>query len=274
MPGVNDCLVVFLHGVGASGADLARLAEPLSAFLPTAAFAAPDAPGRFDGGGPGRQWFSVAGISADNRQQRVGEARAAFDRVVSAALAERGFSGRLDRVAMFGFSQGAIMALDARRQRPLAGRRGRRLFRPVARRSRSASRRCGDAGAAAARRGRCDRPRGGKPPRRDAAEGGGFRGRSARLRAARPFDFRRRRRSGGDLPRPRAEAGLNERKRRCPNSPPRSPTCRRRRACRRCSSATAIRCSRSRTANTAAPGARSASRCPPRARSWSSRRTG
>ena len=113
MPSVNDSLVVFLHGGGASGADLARLAEPLSAFLPTAAFAAPDAPGRFDGGGPGRQWFSVAGIGADNRQQRVGEAREAFDRVVSAALAERGFSGRLDRVAMFGFSQGAIMALDA-----------------------------------------------------------------------------------------------------------------------------------------------------------------
>jgi len=109
----NDSLVVFLHGVGASGADLAPLAEPLSAFLPSAAFAAPDAPARFDGGGPGRQWFSVAGVGADNRQQRVEQAREGFDRVVSAALAERGFAGRLDRVALFGFSQGAIMALDA-----------------------------------------------------------------------------------------------------------------------------------------------------------------
>ncbi len=113
MPGVNDSLVVFLHGVGASGADLAPLAEPLSAVLPAAAFAAPDAPTRFDGGGPGRQRFSVAGVSADNRQQRVEQAREGFDRVVSAALAERGFAGRLDRVALFGFSQGAIMALDA-----------------------------------------------------------------------------------------------------------------------------------------------------------------
>lgn len=113
MSGSNDSLVVFLHGVGALGADLAPLAEPLSAFLPSTVFAAPDAPARFDGGGPARQWFSVAGISLDNRQQRVEQAREAFDRVISATLAERGFAGRLDRVALFGFSQGAIMALDA-----------------------------------------------------------------------------------------------------------------------------------------------------------------
>ncbi len=113
MSGANDSLVVFLHGVGASGADLAPLAEPLSAFLPSTAFAAPDAPARFDGGERGRQWFSIAGVSADNRQQRIEQAREGFDRVVSAALAERGFAGRLDRVALFGFSQGAMMALDA-----------------------------------------------------------------------------------------------------------------------------------------------------------------
>jgi phospholipase/carboxylesterase len=109
----NDSLVIFLHGVGAVGSDLAPLAEPLSAFLPSTAFAAPDAPERFSGGGPARQWFSIAGVSADNRQQRVEQARQGFDRVVSATLAERGFAGRLDRVALFGFSQGAIMALDA-----------------------------------------------------------------------------------------------------------------------------------------------------------------
>jgi phospholipase/carboxylesterase len=113
MPGANDSLVVFLHGVGALGGDLAPLAKPLSAFLPSAAFVAPDAPARFDGGGPARQWFSVAGISAENRPQRVEQARDAFDRVISTAIAERGFAGRLDRVALFGFSQGSIMALDA-----------------------------------------------------------------------------------------------------------------------------------------------------------------
>ena len=113
MSGSNDSLVIFLHGVGALGADLAPLAEPLSAFLPSTTFVAPDALARFDGGGLGRQWFSIAGVTPANRQQRVEQAREAFDRIVSAAVAERGFTGRLDRVALFGFSQGSIMALDA-----------------------------------------------------------------------------------------------------------------------------------------------------------------
>jgi len=111
--GVNDSLVVFLHGVGASGADLAPLAEPLAAFLPSTAFASPDAPLPFDGGGRAWQWFSIAGVSVENRPQRVEAARQEFDRVVKAAIAEGGFAERLDRVALFGFSQGAIMALDA-----------------------------------------------------------------------------------------------------------------------------------------------------------------
>jgi phospholipase/carboxylesterase len=111
--GVNDSLIVFLHGVGALGADLAPLAEPLSAFLPSTIFVAPDAPVPFDGGGPARQWFSIAGVSPANRAERVERARDDFDRVVKAAIAERGFAGRLDRVALFGFSQGSIMALDA-----------------------------------------------------------------------------------------------------------------------------------------------------------------
>jgi phospholipase/carboxylesterase len=111
--GVNDSLVVFLHGVGALGADLAPLGEPLSRFLPATAFVAPDAPVRFDGGGSARQWFSVSGVTPANRAERVERARDGFDQVVKAAIAERGFAGRLDRVALFGFSQGAIMALDA-----------------------------------------------------------------------------------------------------------------------------------------------------------------
>ncbi|KAK0360836.1 hypothetical protein LTR94_025757, partial [Friedmanniomyces endolithicus] len=35
-----------------------------------------------------------------------------FDRVLDAVIEEKGFSGRPDRVALAGFSQGAIMALD------------------------------------------------------------------------------------------------------------------------------------------------------------------
>ena len=109
----SDSLVIFLHGVGASGADLAPLADTLFPLLPASVFASPDGPERFDGGGSGRQWFSVAGVTQANRSQRVQHARAAFDRVVSSEIEKHGLAGRLDRIAFFGFSQGAIMALDA-----------------------------------------------------------------------------------------------------------------------------------------------------------------
>jgi phospholipase/carboxylesterase len=109
----SESLVIFLHGVGANGADLAPLADTLFPFLPASVFASPDGPERFDGGGSGRQWFSVAGVTQANRSERVQHARAGFDRVVSSEIEKHGLAGRLDRVAFFGFSQGAIMALDA-----------------------------------------------------------------------------------------------------------------------------------------------------------------
>ena len=106
-------LALLLHGVGAQGADMGGLAEALA--LPGLAFAAPDAPFPFNAapGSPGRQWFSVSGVTAANRAARVADARAPFDRVIADTLAAHGLTGRPDRVVLIGFSQGAIMALDA-----------------------------------------------------------------------------------------------------------------------------------------------------------------
>ena len=108
-----ESLVIMLHGVGASGADLAPLSGPLKRFLPNAAFASPDAPNPFGGAPSGRQWFSIAGVSDANRAQRIAGARAGFDRVVAHEIEKAGLADRLDRVAFFGFSQGAILSLDA-----------------------------------------------------------------------------------------------------------------------------------------------------------------
>ena len=109
----SDSLVIFLHGVGSSGADLAALGESWAPTLPRTAFAAPDAPSPFDGGGPGRQWFSVAGVTEANRPDRIVVARPAFDATLRAIVDGHGLAGRLDRVVLVGFSQGSIMALDA-----------------------------------------------------------------------------------------------------------------------------------------------------------------
>lgn len=108
-----DALVILLHGVGSNGADLARLSGPLSLHLPGAVFAAPNAPTPFQLRGAGYQWFSIASVSSQNRAERIAGAREGYNRVVSAEIDKHGFAGRLDRVALFGFSQGAIMSLDA-----------------------------------------------------------------------------------------------------------------------------------------------------------------
>ncbi|MPT47959.1 MAG: phospholipase [Sphingobium sp.] len=110
---MSDALVIFLHGVGSRGADFSGLGELWQEALPDAQFVAPDAPQPFDFGGNGRQWFSVSGVTEINRPERVREARAAFNRVIAGVITEYGFADRLDRVALVGFSQGSIMALDA-----------------------------------------------------------------------------------------------------------------------------------------------------------------
>ena len=110
---MSEQLVILLHGVGARGENLAGLGPIWARALPDTAFAAPDSPFPFDQGGPGRQWFSIAGVTPENRAARVIAARADFDAVIGALVAEHGFAARLDRVALVGFSQGAIMALDA-----------------------------------------------------------------------------------------------------------------------------------------------------------------
>lgn len=110
---MKESLVIFLHGVGSRGDDLEPLGEIWAEALPRTAFAAPDAPFAFDGGGRGRQWFSIAGVTEANRPARIVDVRADFDAVIGGLMAAHGLADRPDRVALVGFSQGSIMALDA-----------------------------------------------------------------------------------------------------------------------------------------------------------------
>lgn len=103
-------LVILLHGVGSSSANMAALGQAMAPALPGIVFESPDAP---HGNGRGHEWFSVAGVTEGNRPGRVAAARPGFDAVISGLIAQHGFSDALDRVALLGFSQGSIMALDA-----------------------------------------------------------------------------------------------------------------------------------------------------------------
>jgi len=104
-------LVILLHGVGSSGDDLAGLGDHWAPSLPGVSFASPNAPYHFEQGA-GWQWFSLVGITPENRPARVAEARAAFDQALQAILDRHQMSEHLDKVVLVGFSQGSIMALD------------------------------------------------------------------------------------------------------------------------------------------------------------------
>lgn len=103
-------LVIFLHGIGASGAQLVPFALSWRGSLPTARFAAPDAPFRADVG-TGYKWFSVDG--SELRPDRIHTVREAFDDLVYKIVEREGFGNDLGRVAFIGVSQGAIVGLDA-----------------------------------------------------------------------------------------------------------------------------------------------------------------
>lgn len=109
--GVPEQLFVLLHGVGGTGAGLAPLAQALRSQFPQAAILAPDAPNAFDGGGAGRQWFSVQGVTEDNRPARVAQALATLLPWLKATQQRLGLGPQA--TALVGFSQGAILSLEA-----------------------------------------------------------------------------------------------------------------------------------------------------------------
>ena len=122
--GHPELLFVLLHGVGASAAHMTPLAQALAAEYPQAAVLCLDAPDPFDGvpgGGTGFQWFSVRGVTESNRPERVAATLPRFIAQVRDLQAR--FAMDWPRTALVGFSQGAIMALEAVQAEPqLAGR--------------------------------------------------------------------------------------------------------------------------------------------------------
>ncbi len=128
--GAPDLLYLMFHGVGATAEHMAPLARRLAHEYPQAAVLCLDAPDPFDaivassvgaGAPAGRQWFSVRGVDEANRPARVAAALPGFVATVR-ALQQR-FGIGWERTALAGFSQGAIMALEAVQAEPrLAGR--------------------------------------------------------------------------------------------------------------------------------------------------------
>jgi phospholipase/carboxylesterase len=102
-------LLVVLHGVGASADDLYPIARAWSPSLPGAEALLPDGLQPFDGGGSGRQWFSLRGITDATRPALVRGAASDVSAWIDEQLAARQL-GR-ERVVLVGFSQGSMLAM-------------------------------------------------------------------------------------------------------------------------------------------------------------------
>ena len=119
-PAAATHLFLLFHGVGATASGLLPLAQRLAAEFPQAAVVSVASP--FDSDlGAGRQWFSVRGVTEENRGARIDAAMPLFERTVRQWQQQYGLDAAATTLA--GFSQGAIMALEsARAGKALAGR--------------------------------------------------------------------------------------------------------------------------------------------------------
>jgi phospholipase/carboxylesterase len=122
--GLPDLLYLLFHGVGANADSMLPLARRLIGEYPQAAVLCVNAPDRFDaviGETEGRQWFSIRRVDEANRPARIAAALGAFIATVRAM--QQRFGIGWERTALAGFSQGAVMALEAVQAEPrLAGR--------------------------------------------------------------------------------------------------------------------------------------------------------
>lgn len=104
-------LVVFLHGYGADGNDLIDIGRLWAPILPQAAFSSPNAVEPCAGAPMGRQWFSLTFRDQEEIWRGVQATRPILAQFLESELSEFGLIGK--DLALVGFSQGTMMALDA-----------------------------------------------------------------------------------------------------------------------------------------------------------------
>ena len=103
-------LVLLFHGVGSSAANLAPVGEAIAQARPHAMVVSVDAP-HPSTLGSGREWFSVIGVTEQNRPERIAAAMPLFLETVAHWQQASGVGPAA--TVLVGFSQGAIMSLEA-----------------------------------------------------------------------------------------------------------------------------------------------------------------
>ena len=113
-------LILLFHGVGDTPVAMGEIGSYFAKDFPQALVVSIGGPSAF-GNGNGRQWFSVQGVTEENRAGRIAEVMPQFVETVRYWQQQSGVSDA--GTALVGFSQGAIMALEALKvEAKLAGR--------------------------------------------------------------------------------------------------------------------------------------------------------
>jgi phospholipase/carboxylesterase len=114
--GTTKSIVLLLHGYGSNGADLISLAPYWRDALPNTLFVAPNAPEPVPGLPGSYQWWGLESLDRTALAAGVTRASPALDGSIDALLGAHGLSA--DRLAIVGFSQGTMMALNVGLRRP------------------------------------------------------------------------------------------------------------------------------------------------------------
>jgi phospholipase/carboxylesterase len=114
-------LVILLHGYGSNGDDLIGLVPYWRDVLPHTAFVSPNAPEPCPGAPGGYQWWGLSSMSPGARAEGAARASPVLDAFIDAELSRHSLTEA--QLALVGFSQGTMMALQVgpRRPRALAG---------------------------------------------------------------------------------------------------------------------------------------------------------
>jgi len=113
--GTAQQLILLFHGVGSNAQDLVPVGQQFAARLPAALVISLEGLQPCDFG-QGRQWFSVAGVTEENRPGRVAAAMPAFRSLIQQLQKESGVTAA--NTTLIGFSQGSIMALESTQTQP------------------------------------------------------------------------------------------------------------------------------------------------------------
>ncbi len=111
LPEKPEALVVLLHGYGADAPDLLDIARLFSPVLPGAAFYLAQAPLRCETHPSGRAWFPLPNLEKATIRRGLRGARSGMVSLLEALAQTLGLGP--GSVVLFGFSQGAMVALDA-----------------------------------------------------------------------------------------------------------------------------------------------------------------